>query len=87
MPAITFDPTTAKSNESFSVKVEGMPTDENTILSVTDPDGNQVEGTLGIESDAEFDTLMSWQAAGAYRYQLVSLTGEVLAEGTIEVTQ
>jgi hypothetical protein len=87
MPAITFDPATAKVDEPFSVKVADMPTDENTILSVTAPDGNQVEGTLGIEADAEFDTLMSWQAAGAYRYQLKSLTGEVLAEASIEVTQ
>ena len=85
MAAIEFDPPTAKINERFSVKVTEMPTDQNTILAVTHPDGTFIEGTLGVEADAEFDTLEAQQAAGTYLYQLKNLTGEVLAEASIEV--
>lgn len=86
MPTITFAPVTAKINQPYAVHVAEMPVDEEMVLSVTDPDGEEIEALLGIESDAEFETLESQQVKGRYLYRLKQASGEVLTEGSIEVT-
>lgn len=83
--SITFSPADVVVDQSFSIVIEGMPTDQACSLAVLEPDGDQYEASLGVESDGDFATIESQQVAGEYRYQLKDPEGELLAEATITV--